>query len=235
MKAKVFYDRVDSTMAELTRLVENSGPNDSFCVRAGVQTAGRGRDANLWHSPPGGLWLSFDLHYPMRIPSFALYAGACLHALLQRLFGLPGLRIKWPNDIYLDDKKLAGILCEHKEQLSRYLIGIGVNTNVARDTSLAQYAAAILSDHLGFPVSNTLLADLLVQEIERNSGQLKDPASHIAYVNRWLYGKGRLAQVLAAGETVTGRVAEVASDGSLLLLDAEGKARGIYTGNLQLL
>ncbi|MDP7188129.1 MAG: biotin--[acetyl-CoA-carboxylase] ligase, partial [Candidatus Poseidoniia archaeon] len=96
-------DRVSSTN---TWLSSNSmGGND--CILALQQTGGKGRGDRVWESPPGGLYLSIISPSHSLLP---LIAGI---SVIQTLVGLDNrLRLKWPNDIILDGKKVGGILCE---------------------------------------------------------------------------------------------------------------------------
>jgi BirA family transcriptional regulator, biotin operon repressor / biotin---[acetyl-CoA-carboxylase] ligase len=95
------------------------------------QTAGRGRDGRTWHSPPGGVWLALLLR-PRATPLgiMSIRAGLVLADVVDELAGRPLARVKWPNDVLVDDRKLAGVLCEGRwqgETLQWLTIGLGVN------------------------------------------------------------------------------------------------------------
>lgn len=235
MKSKLSYQELDSTLLEYERLRLTGREADRFVIRAATQTGGTGRNEAHWHSPEGGLWLSFDLLHPSPVPSFPLYVGFCLHKLLCKLFPLELLQLKWPNDLYLDGAKLAGIICHYQPGSNRYLIGIGINTNVAKDEVLHQYNAAILSDHIGFAVSNSLLAGLLVQAVEADYLLLRMPENYLEYCNQWLWGRNRLAEVLSLGSSLQGRIAGISAQGSLLLQDSAGNMQQIAYGSLRIL
>jgi len=103
------------------------------------QTAGRGRGANRWCSAEGALTFSLVLEAPRerlapdRWPQVALAAGVAVCEALQGLAPHAELRLKWPNDVYLADGKICGILCESIPGLSdRIVVGIGVNINNRR-------------------------------------------------------------------------------------------------------
>lgn len=233
MRAQFYYDNLDSTMAELLRLRAAGQSRNRFLVRCGTQSHGAGRDGNCWHSPSGGLWLSFDLAWPASVPSFALYIGRCAHQVLAELFPLPDLRLKWPNDIWLGDRKLGGILCSHKPSESVYLIGIGINTNVERDQALLEFNAAILSEYTGLSVSNALLAELICRRVERDAGLLATPGGYLDYCAARLYGVGLEAELAHAGGLAQGRIAGLAEDGSLLL-DLQGSVSAFSQGSLKI-
>lgn len=108
-----------------------AGAPGGTVVLALEQTAGRGRDGRTWHSPPGGLWLALLLRprvTPLGI--VAIRAGLVLADVVDELAGRPLARLKWPNDVLLGDRKLAGVLCEGRWQgdtLQWLAIGLGVN------------------------------------------------------------------------------------------------------------
>ena len=111
---------VDSVSSTNTWLSSNStGDND--CLLALQQTRGKGRSVRVWESPLGGLYLSIIS------PSHSLLPFIVGISVIQAL-GLDNrLRLKWPNDIILDGKKVGGILCEDDDKSA--VVGIGINMN----------------------------------------------------------------------------------------------------------
>ncbi|MBP7205449.1 MAG: biotin--[acetyl-CoA-carboxylase] ligase [Candidatus Cloacimonetes bacterium] len=233
MTTKLFYQQLDSTKMAHERLAAIGSNCDRWIIRAGTQTAGQGRGDNLWHSPEGGMWLSFDLLYPRPVASFPLYVGFCLHQLLGWLYPLPKLKVKWPNDIYLEDAKLAGILCHYQENRSRYLIGLGLNTNTNRDDVLLELDAAILSERMGMRLSNSTLADLITLRVERNSDMLADPSGYIGYCAEHLHGLGRLAEVKTGCGMLRGVITGLNDEGFLLLSCNNGTLVPVTHGSLR--
>ncbi len=112
------------------------------------QTAGRGQFDRVWHSPPGVLTASFILDGldPGKQSGLSLAVGLAVIYAIEDLAGCPNcLQLKWPNDIWYDQRKLAGILCEVSKD--RLIVGIGCNLRV-------DFAAAGLSDRIsGNPIS----------------------------------------------------------------------------------
>ena len=131
-------------------------------VLAIEQTAGRGRDGRTWHSPPGGLWLALLLRprggaTPLGIVS--IRAGLVLADVVDELAGLPLARLKWPNDVLVSDRKLAGVLCEGRWQgdtLQWLAVGLGVN--VTNDIPAAVAGSAIALSEI---VPHVRLIDVL--------------------------------------------------------------------------
>ncbi len=111
---------VDSVSSTNTWLSSNSaGGND--CLLALQQTRGKGRDVRVWESPPGGLYLSIIS------PSHSLLPFIAGISVIQTLGLENRLKLKWPNDIILDGKKVGGILCEDDGECA--VAGVGINLN----------------------------------------------------------------------------------------------------------
>lgn len=113
-----------------------AGGPDGALVTADAQTAGRGRLGRPWQSPPGqDLYASVMLRPGAPAEHFgaiALAVGLGLHVGLERALGeQPGLRLKWPNDLLLDGRKLGGILCESRwrGQALELVVGFGINVH----------------------------------------------------------------------------------------------------------
>jgi len=127
-------------------------------VLAEEQTAGRGRDGRTWRSPPGGVWLATLLRPPPPLPAagvLSLRVGLVLADVVEGVLGVRPMslsggearaRLKWPNDVLVDDRKVAGILCESRWQgdtLQWLAVGIGVNVANEIPPDLADRAVAL--------------------------------------------------------------------------------------------
>lgn len=103
---------------------------------AGRQSAGRGRGDHRWHSPDGNVYLSVVLRLrtaPEKLPPLSLAIGVALARVIDEALGEDRARIKWPNDVYVDDRKIAGILIEvvSKGAAGRRALVVGAGLNVA--------------------------------------------------------------------------------------------------------
>lgn len=132
-RSLVCLDKTSSTNDVARRLIQEDAMHGTLVI-AEEQTSGRGRAGRSWHSPPGkGLYctLIFDLHKSANIQLITIVAGIAVAKTIRELYNIPA-GIKWPNDILVKDKKVAGTLTEaissQKGQI-RILLGIGVNIN----------------------------------------------------------------------------------------------------------
>jgi BirA family biotin operon repressor/biotin-[acetyl-CoA-carboxylase] ligase len=127
-------DETDSTNSRAMEMAENGAPHGTVVV-ADAQTGGRGRLGRRWISPPGkNLYVSLILRPdvpPAGAPLLSLVAGVALADALEAM-GVPGT-LKWPNDLFLGDRKAAGILAEmasDPDRVRHAVIGVGINVNM---------------------------------------------------------------------------------------------------------
>lgn len=127
-------DKIDSTNSEAERLLAN-GQCEPFLVLAREQTDGRGRLGRQWHSPENGnLYASFAFRpqvSPARLSTFTLWMGVNICECINTFFRVES-NVKWPNDIHIEEKKVAGILTEARmdaDQTRDLVLGIGLNVN----------------------------------------------------------------------------------------------------------
>ena len=140
------FRRLDSTLDAIHDLGAQSAPTGSV-VLAEEQAAGRGRDGRTWHSPVGGVWLGMLLR-PARceLGVMSVRVGLAVADVVDALLGRVEIRLKWPNDVLLADRKLAGILCEgrwHGDSLQWLAVGVGVNVCNPIPPAVARQAVAL--------------------------------------------------------------------------------------------
>ncbi|MBO4654443.1 MAG: biotin--[acetyl-CoA-carboxylase] ligase [Bacteroidales bacterium] len=130
-----FIDITDSTNKKLKELLtENAELPDYFCVAADYQSAGRGQGSNRWQSDRGQNVLASLLFKPSYPPAQQFVLNQCFALSVRKLLSkyVNGVKIKWPNDIYVDYEKIAGILIEHSiegEHIKNTIAGVGININ----------------------------------------------------------------------------------------------------------
>jgi BirA family transcriptional regulator, biotin operon repressor / biotin---[acetyl-CoA-carboxylase] ligase len=167
---------IDSTNAVALKLLSEFRPKQGTIVWADDQTAGRGQIGRTWHSAPGlNLCISIIL-YPNIRPQdqFFLSMAAALAVRDTILHFSPGARttVKWPNDVYVDDLKIAGILIQNAIQgnkISSCIVGIGINVNetafpahLPNPTSL-QCLNGVMNDIPVYEVADMLISSLSVR------------------------------------------------------------------------
>lgn len=127
-----YFDSIDSTNVEALRQARQAGFAPRLLLAA-EQTAGRGRRGRSWHSPPrGGLYLSMSQTFPIdsaQLQSLSLVTGLAVREALGDQ--LEQLCVKWPNDILVRNRKLAGILLETLISKDQALVVFGIGINLA--------------------------------------------------------------------------------------------------------
>lgn len=233
-------DEVGSTNNFLRHL-NTPGDLRTTLVTAEFQTAGRGADQNHWESAKGeNLLLSLRV-MPAHLPARRMFAiseatamavSDALNAFLPPAKGRRGFTIKWPNDIYYDDYKVAGILIENDLQgalVQRSTIGIGININQRRFLSDAPNPRS-LADIVGHDVERRFVLEQFMEHFTRYFGQIGDgrqealDALHENYIKR-LY---RLAEEHTYSDKdgiFRATLIDVEPTGHLILQDTEGKKR----------
>jgi len=193
-------------------------------VRADTQTAGRGRFQRSWVSDQGGLWLSAVV--PAQPPAanvLPLVAGLAVCDAL-RAAGVQGLRMRWPNDVLVNDRKLAGLLVD---QFSPGVAVLGIGVNVSnqpelRDAGL-KHRATRLADLLPAPPSLEALARLLLGQLRCSVNELlaKGFSALLPRINP-LWGGARLVELDLDGAVCRGRFSGIDAEGRLILSTESG-------------
>lgn len=172
----IYLESVDSTSSYLAAMPPDEAVHGTV-VAAGRQTAGRGRMQNTWYSPAeANLYFSILLRpetVPLKAPQLALVTAAALTKVFNQKYLLLHPTIKWPNDILVQGRKLAGILCEmqtEEDRVDRVIIGIGINVNSEiKDYPLELRKRAIsLRDATGVTSSRQDLIASLLAELEKS-------------------------------------------------------------------
>jgi BirA family biotin operon repressor/biotin-[acetyl-CoA-carboxylase] ligase len=198
-------------------------------VRADVQSAGRGRTGRHWTSDPGGLWLSAVLPCPGPRETWATLPLAAGYALIAALtdLGVRDLRLRWPNDILVGRRKLAGLLVE-RHTADTAVVGIGLNVFNSPEsaTPALRDATTRLADLLApFALSLDEVAALVLQSLARAHHRLATGgfAPIAADLNR-TWREPRLVELTLAGAVtpVTGSFQGIDACGHLQLRAPDG-------------
>ena len=152
----ISFDKIPSTQTYALQMVANGTARDHTVIMAEAQSAGRGRYRRTWVSHHGNLYVSFIFDAYERDPRLS-YVVAVAVAETLTAFGIHP-KIKWPNDILIDGKKVCGILIEYAGQFVIVGIGINIKTNPTvpnyKTTKLDNYATTEKSDLLNKLMKN---------------------------------------------------------------------------------
>ncbi|MCL9780377.1 bifunctional biotin--[acetyl-CoA-carboxylase] ligase/biotin operon repressor BirA [Vibrio sp. S4M6] len=212
-------------------ILDNSSELESgFVCLAEYQSKGRGRRGRQWISPFGSnLYLSMYWQLDAGMAAamgLSLVVGVALAESLEQL-GVPGVKLKWPNDLYHDDKKLAGILVEMSGQAgaaANLVIGVGLNLSMAETVDGISQPWTSLSNITAKPVDRNQLAALLVKTLNTT---LQDYESFgmgefVARWNRLDNYLGRKVKLLIGNKSVEGVARGIDKQGAVLLETEQG-------------
>uniref|UniRef100_UPI0040472860 bifunctional biotin--[acetyl-CoA-carboxylase] ligase/biotin operon repressor BirA n=1 Tax=Shewanella sp. TaxID=50422 RepID=UPI0040472860 len=225
-----YFDEIHSTNTFMLEHASELKSGD-VCV-AEFQSAGRGRRGRKWLSPYGHhiyaslFWrLNKDISHASGL---SLVVGCSIVKTLQDL-GVEGLGVKWPNDIYLDHKKLAGILIElrqHSDVKTELIIGFGINMSMSVEQGdLIDQPWSDLSVMANMPDKTDLLIKLH-QQIKRDLVMFEQHGLEL-FLDRWNQNDlfiNREITLLMAPNSVTGTCRGIDKNGAILLENEQGVA-----------
>jgi BirA family biotin operon repressor/biotin-[acetyl-CoA-carboxylase] ligase len=230
-----------STNDDLKALAARGVPEGTV-VLADQQTHGRGRQGRTFASPAGvGIYLSVLLRPTIaleQLPQLTLVAAVATADVITAVCGLP-VALKWPNDVEVGGKKVAGILTEavlRAGEPAVVIIGIGINVN----TTLAQLPPALhervtsLALASGAPVSRPQLIPRLLSSLEDCYDTFQQ-SGMAAIILRWQdYGRlhGRAVQFSEGPEILSGHAIGLDADGALVVQKADGTRHRIISGDV---
>jgi BirA family biotin operon repressor/biotin-[acetyl-CoA-carboxylase] ligase len=240
----LFLPTLDSTNRQ-ARDEACRGAPEGLVVIADGQSAGKGRRGRLWESPGGAnLYASVVLRPSLpieKVPQITLISGIAVARALDQVSGLPAL-IKWPNDIWIRGRKIAGILAEAElrgERVQFVILGIGINVNWKREDlpdALAETATSLRAE-AGREFSRGEVAETVMDRLEeayeiyRVDGfceRLRDEWNRLSGIN------GRRVRAEITGRGIEGRFLRLDTDGALLLLDDTGQTHRLIGGEISL-
>ena len=235
----VRLDTVDSTNDQAKQLAA-AGAEEGTLVWANEQTHGRGRGGRSWHSPPGNLYCSLILRPakpPQETAALSFIASLSLYEALEEF--LPQgteLRLKWPNDVLINNKKTAGILSESAavgdDNVQWIVIGCGVNVSSHPITGL--YAATNLIEEGCQSATVEAVLEAYLRHILEWAQQWR--AHGFAPVrDAWLRratGLGGPVRVRLGSEEFEGLFADLDESGTLLVELSDGETRKVTAGDV---
>ena len=217
------YDSIDSTNAEALRLIER-GQAAPFLVLAERQTAGRGRRGRKWVSPfAENVYYSLVLRIEggmRQLEGLSLVVGLAVMQTLREL-SIPGVGLKWPNDVLVGQKKIAGILLElvgDPADVCHVVLGVGINVNMqANDEVDQQWTSMRLESGKVFDRNHLVAA--LGATLQRYLA-LHQAGGFLAIQAEWEQNhlwQGRDVSLIAGVNKIDGQVVGIDSQGALRL------------------
>ncbi len=229
---KIFLSRVDSTNRFARELLASGDLGENAWISTGDQYSGRGQGGNSWHSAPGMnitgslIWFPRELD-PARQFEISMSVSLALAELLD-LFTVDAT-LKWPNDIYLEDRKVGGILIENDimgERIMRFIVGIGLNINESEFPASLPNPVS-LKAYTGVEYRLDEMTDLMLQLVSSRLSQLDmnfGEGLKSEYISR-LFRYRQYAPYTAKGEWLNARITGVDEFGFLELEDELGGKR----------
>lgn len=236
----VHYFRIGSTNDEALKAATTGASHGTVFV-AEEQTSGRGRLGRVWYSEKSsGIYCSVLLRPtlpPAAAPALTLMAGLAAQRAVQHSTGLVA-DIRWPNDLLLNGRKVAGILTEMHAEVDRVhavVIGFGINVNHAHMPDELKAIASSVRLEGGRAYSRSQILVSLLKELERLYHQMLREGSE-AIVNQWAlassYASGKRVRVLRNGQEFRGVTRGLRSDGSLLVRFDDGREEALVSGEV---
>jgi BirA family biotin operon repressor/biotin-[acetyl-CoA-carboxylase] ligase len=234
----VFFGTTDSTNTQARRLALDGAAHGTV-VAAAEQTAGRGRSGKSFFSPDSGLYLSIILKPPPGMADPQKITIAAAVAVCRAIEAQTALspKIKWVNDVYLDGKKVCGILTEAVTDLESggidsIVVGVGVNCAIPAE-SIPPELVGIVGSLNATGLSRSRLAADITSGVLDAFDDLSAPALIAEYRRRsFLYGKEICFQ--RNGETLTGTVTGIGDDGNLLVQLDGGESLSLSSGEVSI-
>lgn len=227
------FAQVDSTNTWLAERARG-GADEGLVALADYQSSGRGRLGRTWEASPGGSLLCSVLLRPDLDPSQMQLAVAAvalsLRAAIVRLSGVRP-RLKWPNDLLIEDRKLAGVLAEivQSERGRAVVVGFGVNL-----TSHPTQSAINLREASGVTIDPRGLLDIVLEEIEPRRAQLESADGRGALLGEYRGALATLGRTVSVdmGERVHVGLAERVDDAGRLVVRTNGVEMTFDTGDV---
>jgi len=218
-----YFQSLPSTMGKARELARQGAAHLSVVI-AGTQAMGRGRLDRSWHSDPGGLYFTLVLRpeLPVVHSSRLMFAASLSLALvLRQAYGVDA-RLKWPNDVLVDGRKICGMLSEMEaegEWVRFVNLGIGVNVN--NDPAAMVSQAVSLKALVGRPIAR---GDLLRQFLDRFADQLDDGLGQ-RLINDWkglCATLGKTVRIVTPRKVIQGKALDLDGNGALILAQDDG-------------
>jgi len=232
------YLELDSTNAEARRRAE-AGEAGPVWIRAGIQTAGRGRRGRAWSTEPGNLaatLLTTTDRPPSEAAQLSFVAALAACDLADTCLGVGAARLKWPNDVLVHGRKTVGILVESGTRADgRLWLAVGIGVNLKHAPQDVERPATAFADHMAGPPPEPLVAlDVLAVSFERWRGAWATQG-FAPIAMGWserATGIGQRCEARLPTRTLSGIAEGLDADGALRLRLDDGSLERITAGDV---
>ncbi len=232
-----YFDYLASTM-DLAMQLGMEGSASGSIVLAESQTKGRGRLGRSWLSPKyKGIYLSLILRpkiLPAACPILTLMSAVSICEAIKMVLDLD-VQIKWPNDLLIHNKKVAGILTEMNAEVDKVnfvVIGMGLNVNNDKKSLIPQ--ATSLKEQQGAEINRVVLLQEILRRLENNYFLLEDkgPAEIINKWRNFTLTLGTRVKVDYQNKHIEGQAIDIDIDGALLIRKDSGLMQKVSSGDV---
>ena len=227
----VHLETTESTMIEIKKYIGDK----NICILADKQTAGIGRRGNKWISPKGNIYLSFLFKYNLSIKDHFVFTAVTANSItnfLNRHIN-ENVNIKWPNDININDSKIAGIMTEIVEKNNIKYIIIGIGINIFSSPRITNYKTCCLNDYTSNLKYEDILFYMIQSYFEEYQMILDNKYNTIIdkFKNKMPHLDSKINILLPNGEIQNVLLKNINYDGSLLV-EKEGIEEKIFSARI---
>lgn len=236
-----YFKEIDSTNTKAKDLAQAGAPEGTVVI-AEKQTHGRGRRGRIWQSPEGdGIYATLILRpamSPGEAPRITLMTAVAVAEALLSLVQI-NIRIKWPNDILVKGKKLAGILTEittEMDAVNFIVVGLGLNVNTRSESfseELRETASSVYIE-TGEQLSRASFVRAYLEHFEKYYNMFTQN-EFPTIMGRWKQLSGFIGQKImvdVVGRNHMGEVVDIGDDGVLILKDDQDRITRIFSGDV---
>ena len=240
-KRVYYFDSTDSTQNFAMEIASNDKENGTVVISK-KQTGGRGRMKRKWKSPTGGIWMSIIIHPKFDVSYTTLVPIATSLALCMAIEKILKIKpeLKWPNDVTLKGKKVAGVLVDTSiisNEIENMVLGIGINfkikphelaSTIKKTPNFYGVATLVKKNERALPLVHQFLYELEKVFQLINSRRIKKIKSEWTKRSSTI---GRNVSILTSEGNVNGKAVKIDSDGALIISKGK-KAERILVGDI---
>lgn len=227
------FEELESTNDEAKKeYIQNSKEN--IIIIADKQTNGRGRRGRVWLAPAGNLFMSLVFDFDIKnLGYLSIVSSLSLFETIKNIEPNLDVKIKWPNDVLVDMKKISGILIEKSDYENRFTIGIGVNIKASPKDLSSNYEATSLNE-LGVKIEREDFVAKFLVFFDKNIEKIKEDKKE-ELREKWQKNAINLNKNIAIAldnETIEGQFVGIDENCALLIKMKKNQIRKIYAGDV---